>query len=131
MHWNSLSDEICYNFTEITELAKTIPATKCSLLKLTAKIFNLLGLLSVFIIKMKEMFESLCIRKVAWDEELQGSARLEFNAFLFKLQQLSKFRIPRCLFNKLSIHSIQLHGFSDASEQAYACVIYLCTEYEN
>ena len=77
------------------------------------------------------MFESLCIQKIAWDEELQGSARLEFNAFLFKLQQLSKFRIPRCLFNTLSIHSIQLHGFLDASEQAYACVIYLCTEYEN
>ena len=129
--WNSSSDEICYDFTEITELAKTIPATKRSLLKLTAKIFDPLGILSVFTVKMKAMFQSLCVQKVAWDEELQGSARLEFNAFLFKLQQLSKVRIPRCLFNELSIRSFQIHGFSDASEQAYACVVYLRTEYEN
>ena len=131
LHWNSSSDEICYDFTEITELAKTIPATKRSLLKLTAKIFDPLGILSVFTVKMKAMFQSLCVQKVAWDEELQGSARLEFNAFLFKLQQLSKVRIPRCLFNELSIRSFQIHGFSDASEQAYACVVYLRTEYEN
>ena len=131
LHWNSSSDEICYHFMEIAELAKTIPATKRSLLKLTAKIFDPLGILSVFTVKMKAMFQSLCIQKVAWDEELPGSVRLEFNAFLFKLQQLSKVRIPRCLFNELSIRSFQLHGFSDASEQAYACVVYLRTEYEN
>ena len=131
LHWNSSSDEICYDFTEITELGKTIPATKRSLLKLTAKIFDPLGILSVFTVKMKAMFQSLCLQKVAWYEELQGSARLEFNAFLFKLQQLSKVRIPRCLFNEVSIRSFQIQGFSDASEQAYACVVYLCTEYEN
>eukprot|EP00795_Rhopilema_esculentum_P016499 gene16499-7917_t len=47
------------------------------------------------------------------------------------LQQLSKVRIPRCLINGLSVRSYQIHGFSDASEQAYACVVYLRTEYEN
>ncbi|XP_065056348.1 uncharacterized protein LOC135684356 [Rhopilema esculentum] len=131
LHWNSSSDEICYDFTEITQLAKTLPATKRSLLRLTAKIFDPLGILSVFTVRMKAMFQSLCLQKVAWDEELQGSARLEFNAFLSKLQQLSKVRIPRCLINGLSVRSYQIHGFSDASEQAYACVVYLRTEYEN
>ncbi|XP_065051274.1 uncharacterized protein LOC135680947 [Rhopilema esculentum] len=131
LHWNSSSDEICYDFTEITQLAKTLPATKRSLLRLTAKIFDPLGILSVFTVRMKAMFQSLCLQKVAWDEELQGSARLEFNAFLSKLEQLSKVRIPRCLINGLSVRSYQIHGFSDASEQAYACVVYLRTEYEN
>ena len=39
---------------------------------------------------------------------------------------LSDLSIPRYYFPKDShIHSLQLHGFSDASEDAYAAVVYL------
>lgn len=40
--------------------------------------------------------------------------------------------IPRCYYDKrTSVASIELHDFSDASEQAYAAVVYLqieCTD---
>ena len=101
------------------------------MLKLTAKIFDPLGILSVFTIRMKVMFQTLCLQKVSWDEVLQGSARLEYMAFLSKLQQLSKVRIPRNLFRGQNARSYQLHGFSDASEQANACTVYVRIEYEN
>ena len=39
---------------------------------------------------------------------------------------LSEKQIPRCYFDKCSeIISIQLHGFCDASEKAYAGVVYI------
>ena len=45
---------------------------------------------------------------------------------------MSEIRIPRYYFSpEHSIVSQQLHGFSDASMQAYAAVVYLRTEYEN
>ena len=43
---------------------------------------------------------------------------------------LSELKIPRCCF-LISSHpvSISLHGFSDASEHAYAAVLYLSSTY--
>ena len=43
---------------------------------------------------------------------------------------LSELKIPRCCF-RISSHpvSISLHGFSDASEHAYAAVLYLSSTY--
>ena len=132
LNWNTESDEFCYDFSEIIELAKSLPVSKRTLLKLTAKIFDPLGILSVFTVNMKAMFQSLCIDKVSWDEELQGNARLEFNSFLCRLQQMGKVRIPRCYFSLHNeVRTYQIHGFSDASEKAYACVVYLRTEYKN
>ena len=39
--------------------------------------------------------------------------------------------IPRCYFLKgKKVHNVQIHGFSYASESAYAGVVYLRVEYE-
>ena len=69
---------------------------------------------------MKIMFQELCLRGLQWDEELRGEDRLEFNLFLSKLKQLSWVRIPRCYFSNNDVVYYELHGFSDASEKAYA-----------
>ena len=50
---------------------------------------------------------------------------------LSKLKQLSCIRIPRCYFSNNDVLYYELHGFSDASEKAYACVVYMRTEYSN
>ena len=52
------------------------------------------------------MFQELCLEKVSWDEELQGSGKPEYNAFLSKLWQMKKYRqIPRNLFSLQSVQS--------------------------
>ena len=49
-----------------------------------------------------------------------------------QLQLLSKRRLPRCYFRIGAQHtSVQLHGFSDASEKAYAAVVYIRSTYDH
>ena len=80
---------------------------------------------------MKIMLQELCLRGVQWDEDLRGEDRLEFNLFLSKLKQLRYVRIPRFYFSNNDVLHYELHGFSDACEKAYACVVYVRTEYIN
>ena len=47
LRWDPDSREFCFDLTEIVVLARTLPTTKLTLLKLTAKIFDPLGILSV------------------------------------------------------------------------------------
>ena len=55
-----------------------------------------------------------------------------FNSFVTDLQHLSNVRVPRCYFDVSSKpKNIQLHGFSDASQQAFSAVVYLRSIYED
>ena len=130
--WSSSTDEFLFCFSELIEYAQGLPVTKLSLLKVTARIFDPLGLISPFIIKLKILFQSLCVESVKWDEPLQGRALEQWNCFVSEARALSQLSIPRCYFLSNSVPAeVQLHGFSDASEQAYAAAIYLRAIYHD
>ena len=108
-------------------------ATKRSLFKLTAKLFDPLGFLSPFTIQLKVLFQVICCERIDWDEELQGKALLKYNSFVTDLQHLADVRLPRCYFSARASrpNNIQLHGFSDASQQAFAAAVYMRSTYDN
>ena len=72
VNWNNKTDELLFNFTELVKHANTLPVTKRSLLKISAKVFDPLGFLSPYVIRLKSMFQELCSQKVDWDKELNG-----------------------------------------------------------
>ena len=109
--------------------------TMRSLLKLTAKVFDPLGLLSPFTITMKYHFQSLCLEKLVWDVKLQGNHQRLWKNFVSSLIQLNNVRVPLCYFTSPSTPTvIQIHAFSmlsDASKKACAAADYLRLEYED
>ena len=94
---------------------------------LTAKIFDPLGLLAPLTISMKVVFQILCMNNIDWDDLLSN-----FQSIIREISYLHSVRVPRCFFelNSKPIE-IELHGFSDASSQAYAAVVYIRSVYEN
>ena len=50
--WNTTEDKLSFNLSELISYAKTLTITKRSLLKMSAKIFDPLGLLSPFVIRL-------------------------------------------------------------------------------
>ena len=65
--------------------------------------------------------------KMNWDGPVPPAIHKAWSQWRAELNLLSEQHIPRCYFPKdAKIVSIQLHGFSDASEQTYAGVMYLC-----
>ena len=130
MNWNTLDDEIIFSFTELYNYANSLPLTKRSVLKVTAKIYDPMGFLSPLTVKMKILFQELCIEKTIWDIELKGESLRKWKSFLQDLILIDCYRIPRCYFARQPV-DIQLHGFSDASERAYPAVVYIRSTYSD
>ena len=57
LKWDTMRDELRFEFVSVNSL----PPTKKSVLKLSAKLFDPLGLLSLFDVNMKIWFQKLCV----------------------------------------------------------------------
>lgn len=61
--------------------------------------------------------------KLDWDDEVPSSIKDRWNQFRTELPMLSKITIDRWIQYDQE-DEIQLHGFCDASEKAYAAAVY-------
>jgi len=76
-------------------LAKELPKTKRSVLKLAAGVFDPLGLLSSFVISLKVLFLHLCTNQVNWDESLSSDLTKELGSIISDLEEFSKLKVPQ------------------------------------
>ncbi|GFU65377.1 cytochrome P450 3A11 [Trichonephila clavipes] len=74
--------------------------------------------------KAKIFIQELWKIKLDWSEQLPPDAMEEWMNFYQKLAKVNNFKIPRCILLPATIR-IEVHGFSDASERAYAAVVYI------
>ena len=76
------------------------------------------------------LFQELCKLKLDWDEPIPEDKCVKWKIWLDDLKLGETIVVPRCLYSKCEgdIISVQLHGFSNASMQAYCAVIYLVCE---
>jgi len=131
LKWVTDKDELHVDVSELIDYLTTIVPTKRSLLKFSAKLFDPLGFLSPFVVKQKMQFQHLCCNKVNWDDNLEGETLQQWNQLPMEIKALSQIRVSHCNFDKIrEMASCQLHGFSDASERAFAAVVYLHIEYK-
>jgi hypothetical protein len=136
--WNTKTDEFQFELDELITFAKLLPLTKRllpltkrSFLKVSAKIFDPLGVLSPFTIVLKCCFQSMCVKGFDWDDELQEPYKKIWISLMTDLLCLQRICIPQCYFNTSMKHTnTQFHSFSDASKNVYAAVIYLRSIYE-
>jgi hypothetical protein len=104
--------------------------TKRVLLSELSKVFDPLGWLSPTTIKAKILCQELWKLKLGWDEELPTAVTEEWNRYQSELKLIEKIQIPRCITAPKAL-GFQLHGFCDASKNAYNAVVYLRTQLEN
>ncbi len=105
--------------------------TKRALISDIAKTFDALGWFSPVIIKAKKLLQSLWAKKVEWDDLVPESVLKEWSQWRIDLNVLTDHHIPRCYHPKhINVGSMQLHEFSDASERAYAGVVYVRSDWK-
>ena len=123
IQWNSSLDHLRLSAPEFPEIENL---TKRLLVSDIAKTFDVLGWFSPSIVQIKILLQRVWEMKVGWDDLLPPEIKHTWLRWRIELTLLSDRPIPRCHFPKqVYIQSVQLHGFSDASEEAYSGVVYL------
>ncbi|XP_022162437.1 uncharacterized protein LOC111028196 [Myzus persicae] len=124
LRWDPSGDVFKYE-VKLSE-RKTI-VTKRQILTEIATIFDPLGLISLVVIKAKIKMQRLWAMGIGWDETLPEETMLDWYKFRESLLLLNNLSIPRCIVIIGEIIDVQIHGFSDASIEAFGACLYLIT----
>lgn len=99
--------------------------TKRTVLSEVAQLFDPLGLISPVVIRAKIFIQDLWLAKIDWDVPLSTELQHRWDKFREELPALSNLCIPRWLHITSSAVSVELHGFSDASQLAMSAAVYI------
>lgn len=99
--------------------------TKRAILSEIAKIFDPIGWLAPVVIPAKITMQLLWKLKSGWDEPVPAQLHHQWTQHRSDLKHIESLQIPRCVKPTTNC-KIALVGFCDASEKAYAAVVYLC-----
>ena len=101
--------------------------TKRSLLKHLAAFFDSLGIASPLLLSGKILLQDAWKATVGWDEDLPEQLAKEISEWWGAALRIPEVTIPRWLSTQLH-QPVQLHVFSDASEKALGCCVYVVTD---
>ncbi|XP_031560795.1 uncharacterized protein LOC116296835, partial [Actinia tenebrosa] len=102
--WDLKSD--CFRFIPPKEVATSrTPATKRTLLSHASRIFDPLGLISPFTVRVKILFQKLWRKGLEWDESLDSDTESQWSSWKTELQQVTNIAIPRCFSEGLNSRS--------------------------
>ncbi|GFW23768.1 integrase catalytic domain-containing protein [Trichonephila clavipes] len=102
--------------------------TKRFILQVLGRIFDPIGFLGPFTLRIKHLRQKVWLLSVEWDERLPDDVISLWADWCEEVPQLTDFSIPRCYFSDPlgnSFKTLELHLFSDASTKAYGTVAYL------
>lgn len=94
------------------------------MLSVLSRIFDPLGLLGPIALVAKMLIQRIWQLDLAWDETVLMDLHTAWTKFESQLSLISELKVPRYVACRDAV-SIQIHGFSDASEKAYGACAYL------
>lgn len=99
--------------------------TKREILSAMMSVYDPFGFLADVMLPTKTMIQELWRLGAAWDTPVPTPIEMRWKSWCDVLADVRRFRIPRCYSpNLVKATEVQLHCFADASEEAFAAVIY-------
>lgn len=125
--WKAEMDHFVFDLKGLLDILKGKENTKRSVLQTSARVFDPIGFLTPFTIRVKCLFQELWERGIGWDEQLPSDLAEKWDQWRAELPKLHLVAIPRWYQIEIQPNSqtIKLHVFCDASEKAYSAVAYL------
>lgn len=128
IHWNQSQDFFSFTY-EVFEQHDT--ASKRIILSKVSRLFDPLGLLGPVVVVAKLILQDLWQSGVQWDESVPLDIHSRWNKLKHQLIDIDSIKIPRCVKLLRESRYVQIHGFCDASQNAYGACVYMRSEINN
>ena len=119
--WTILSDSFSFKSPVITQKSSY---TKREVLSTIAKLFDPCGWLSPVIVVAKLIMQQVWLDKIDWDDSLKPLSTQNWIKFVKYAQDIQDVSVPRWTHFQ-PMCTVEIHGFCDASERAYAATLYI------
>ncbi|XP_003742241.1 uncharacterized protein LOC100902447 [Galendromus occidentalis] len=123
--WNNETDALTFDPANLIEFVAAAKPTKRTLLGAAARLYDPTGFLSPFVMQIKLLIQKVHLQKLGLDKAFQGEILDGWKKWCDQLPFISRFQIPRCFTKGFRAVKLELHTFADASDSAYAAVVYL------
>ena len=134
MYWKVTTDSIVFkvNYLEKLKIVPEKSPTKREFLRILMSVFDPHGYIGNYTVLGKIILQDIWRSKIGWDEKLKEKEQSKFIRWIKELENIKVFQLPRCISNNIPFTDhIELHTFSDASEQAFGAVCYIRTKRDN
>ncbi|XP_075150882.1 uncharacterized protein LOC142224991 [Haematobia irritans] len=120
IRWNGVSD----SFYFVAEQIQNKPLfTKREVLSIIARLFDPLGWLAPVVVTAKIIMQQLWLDNIQWDDQLRPLTLLRWKNFVLTYKDIGLIQIPRWIRYNPQCR-VEVHGFCDSSESAYAAAVY-------
>ncbi|XP_036346166.1 uncharacterized protein LOC118755440 [Rhagoletis pomonella] len=121
IRWNAKSD---YFYFTAKPIENRDVITKRAILSAIAKLFDPPGWLAPVVIVAKIIMQNIWLEGTGWDDTVSPTTLDRWQAFMHDYMDINTIRIPRWV-HFTQTDDAEIHGFSDASEKAYAATVFL------
>ena len=106
-------------------------SSRREMLRMLASHFDPLGVLAPFLLKEKLILQKVTLSGIGWDDDLPGDVKNNWKIWMRSMEAVANYSTLRYYFSDgVEIASgdkviCKLHGFCNASNHAFSCVVYL------
>ncbi|GFT79890.1 integrase catalytic domain-containing protein, partial [Nephila pilipes] len=123
--WDTERDIFYFDIENLLSFISKGTDTKRFLLQVAGRIFDPLGLIAPYVIRLKVLIQNVWEMGLLWDQKMPQIVKKPFKEWCHELKDLHLESIPRFYdFTDSNVVDVQLHSFSDSSKKAYGTVIY-------
>ncbi|GBL57200.1 hypothetical protein AVEN_158502-1, partial [Araneus ventricosus] len=123
--WNVNTDTLKLEIDGLLEMIPNLKCTKRHILKTVAKIFDPVGFISPFVIRVKCLLQQLWELGSDFDDAVPQRVRQNWLEWCAEVETLKSFSLKRTLFSNYDVDEMEIHVFADSSTKAYGAVAYI------
>ena len=90
LKWDPDTDMFVFRLSPLTEMASQLPPTKQSVLKIIARIFDPLGLITLITTPLNVFLHTLFKQHLDWDEDLPDHLNIEWRRLVSYLEKAKR-----------------------------------------